>query len=131
MCSLVTCALLTFQAITSRFNIWRMVFFTPKQKAMQLEDALKTGYGVTTTKSRLVLRSGYDMPETYVENVSGNSSATFISLLRDNAKRARAKVVPALQVNGVPMKIIRVTTYFKRQWSVTMLDTVAACPTGM
>lgn len=107
------------------------MFFTPKQKAMQLEDALKTGYGVTTTKSRLVLRSGYDMPETYVENVSGNSSATFISLLRDNAKNARAKVVPALQVNGVPMKIIRVTTYFKRQWSVTMLDTVAACPTGM
>lgn len=93
---------------------------------MVLEDALKTGYGVTTTKSRLVLRSGYDMPETYVENVSGNSSATFISLLR-----ARTKVVPALQVNGVPMKIIRVTTYFKRQWSVTMLDTVAACPTGM
>ncbi|XP_067239307.1 zona pellucida protein AX 1 [Chanodichthys erythropterus] len=89
------------EAITSKYNIWRMVFFTPTQKAMVLEDALKTGYGVTTTKSRLVLRSGYDMPETYVENV-----------------------------NGVPMKIIRVTTYFKRQWSVTMLDTVAACPTG-
>ncbi|KAK2883915.1 hypothetical protein Q8A67_017552 [Cirrhinus molitorella] len=89
------------EAITSRYNIWRMVFFTPKQKAMVLEDALKTGYGVTTTRSRLVLRSGYDMPETYVENV-----------------------------NGVPMKIIRVTTYFKKQWSVTMLDTVAACPTG-
>ncbi|XP_051510317.1 uncharacterized protein LOC127415587 [Myxocyprinus asiaticus] len=89
------------EAVTSRYNIWRMVFFTPKQKAMVLEDALKTGYGVTTTRSRLVLRSGFDMPETYVENV-----------------------------NGVPMKVIRVTTYFKKQWSVTMLDTVAACPTG-
>ncbi|XP_016151256.1 uncharacterized protein [Sinocyclocheilus grahami] len=89
------------EAATSRYNIWRMVFFTPDQKAMVLEDALRTGYGVMTTRSRLVLRSGYDMPETYVENV-----------------------------NGVPMKIIRVTTYFKKQWSVTMLDTVAACPTG-
>ncbi|XP_016411943.1 uncharacterized protein LOC107743289 isoform X3 [Sinocyclocheilus rhinocerous] len=89
------------EAITSRYNIWRIVFFTPKQKAMVLEDALRTGYSITTTRSRLVLRSGYDMPETYVENV-----------------------------NGVPMKIIRVTTYFKKQWSVTMLDTVAACPTG-
>ncbi|XP_051952187.1 uncharacterized protein LOC127622214 isoform X2 [Xyrauchen texanus] len=89
------------EAITSRYNIWRMVFFTPKQKAMVLEDALNTGYGVTTTRSRLVLRSGFDMPETYVEHV-----------------------------NGVPMKFIRVTTYFKKQWSVTMLDTVAACPTG-
>ncbi|XP_016329705.1 uncharacterized protein LOC107678813 [Sinocyclocheilus anshuiensis] len=89
------------EAVTSRYDIWRMVFFTPNQKAMVLEDALRTGYGVTTTRSRLVLRSGYDMPETYVENV-----------------------------NGVPMKIIRVTTYLKKQWSVTMLDTVAACPTG-
>ncbi|XP_043076436.1 zona pellucida protein AX 1 [Puntigrus tetrazona] len=89
------------EAITSRFNIWRMVFFTPEQKPMVLEDALKAGYGITTTKSRLVLRSGYDMPETYLKNV-----------------------------NGVPMKIIRLTTYFKKQWSVTMLDTVAACPTG-
>jgi len=52
-----------------------MVFFTPKQKAMVLEDALRAGYGVTTTKSRLVLRSGFDMPETYVENVSRNSSS--------------------------------------------------------
>uniref|UniRef100_A0A8C1W2W2 Zona pellucida protein AX 1 n=1 Tax=Cyprinus carpio TaxID=7962 RepID=A0A8C1W2W2_CYPCA len=89
------------EAITSTYNIWRMVFFTPNQKAMLLEDALRTGYGVTTTRSRLVLRSGYDMPDTYVENVA-----------------------------GVPMKIFRVTTYFKKQWSVTMLDTVAACPTG-
>ncbi|XP_056125463.1 zona pellucida protein AX 1 [Rhinichthys klamathensis goyatoka] len=89
------------EAITSKYNIWRMVFFTPKQKAMVLEDALKAGYGVITTKSRLVLRSGFDMPETYVENV-----------------------------NGIPMKVIKVTTYFKRQWSVTMLDTVAACPVG-
>ncbi|XP_059354288.1 uncharacterized protein LOC132092178 [Carassius carassius] len=89
------------EAITSRYNIWRMVFFTPKQKAMVLEDALRTGYSITTTRSRLVLRSGYDMPETYVENV-----------------------------NGVPMNVIKVTTYFKKEWSVTMLDTVAACPTG-
>uniref|UniRef100_A0A8C1FXM9 Zona pellucida protein AX 1 n=1 Tax=Cyprinus carpio TaxID=7962 RepID=A0A8C1FXM9_CYPCA len=89
------------EAITSRYNIWRMVFFTPKQKAMVLEDALRTGYSITTTRSRLVLRSGYDMPETYEETV-----------------------------NGVPMKVIRVTTYFKKEWSVTMLDTVAACPTG-
>jgi len=28
------------------------------------------------------------------------------------------------------MKMIKVTTYFKRQWSVTMLDTIAACPIG-
>lgn len=65
-----SCPLLAFQAITSKYNIWRMVFFTPEQKAMVLEDALKAGHGITTTKSRLAIRSGYDMPETYVENVS-------------------------------------------------------------
>lgn len=70
-CRLINRALpAVFQAFTFRYNIWRMVFFTPTQKAMVLEDALRTGYGVTTTRSRLVLRSGYDMPETYVENVS-------------------------------------------------------------
>ena len=28
------------------------------------------------------------------------------------------------------MKVVKVTTYFKDLWSVTMLDNAAACPTG-
>ncbi|XP_030637540.1 zona pellucida sperm-binding protein 2-like [Chanos chanos] len=78
-----------------------MVFFTPKEKAMLLDDALKAGYGISATATRLVLRSPYNTPETYTENV-----------------------------HGVPMEVFRATTYFKGSWSVAMLDTAAACPTG-
>ncbi|XP_066532751.1 zona pellucida protein AX 1 [Hoplias malabaricus] len=89
------------EAPTSLCNIWRMVFYTPKEKPMMLEDAQKAGYGVSTTPFRLVLRSPYNMAETYTQNV-----------------------------NGVQMSVFKVTTYFKREWAVTMMDTTAACPTG-
>ncbi|XP_072531087.1 zona pellucida protein AX 1 [Salminus brasiliensis] len=89
------------EAPTSLPNVWRMVFYTPKEKPMMLGDVLKAGYGVSTTPSRLVLRSPYGMDDTYSQNV-----------------------------NGVQMEVFKLTTYFKREWSVTMIDTAAACPTG-
>ncbi|KAK1796108.1 hypothetical protein P4O66_009197, partial [Electrophorus voltai] len=89
------------KASTSLNNVWRMVFYTPKEKPMMLAEVQNAGYGVSSTPSRLVLRSPYNMPETYSQNV-----------------------------NGVQMEVFRVTTYFKREWSVTMIDTAAACPTG-
>uniref|UniRef100_A0A3B1ITE6 Zona pellucida protein AX 1 n=1 Tax=Astyanax mexicanus TaxID=7994 RepID=A0A3B1ITE6_ASTMX len=79
----------------------KMVFYTPKEKPMMMEDVLKAGYGVSTTPSRLVLRSPYGMEDTYTQNV-----------------------------NGVQMEVFKMTTYFKREWAVTMVDTAAACPTG-
>uniref|UniRef100_A0A3B1JV37 Zona pellucida protein AX 1 n=1 Tax=Astyanax mexicanus TaxID=7994 RepID=A0A3B1JV37_ASTMX len=50
-----------------------MVFYTPKEKPMMMEDVLKAGYGVSTTPSRLVLRSPYGMEDTYTQNVSGGT----------------------------------------------------------
>ncbi|XP_031437603.1 uncharacterized protein LOC116223787 [Clupea harengus] len=87
-------------AVTSENNIWRMVFFTPKEKSMPLADAQRAGYGIATTPSRLLIRSPYDTTEVYSENVA-----------------------------SVSMKVLKATTYFKDLWSVTMLDTAAACPT--
>ncbi|KAL2082671.1 hypothetical protein ACEWY4_022489 [Coilia grayii] len=89
------------EAVTSAGNIWRMIFFTPKEKSMPLADAQRAGYGIATTPTRLVFRSPYNTTETYSENIA-----------------------------GVPMRVVKVTTYFKDMWSVTMLDTAAACPTG-
>ncbi|KAL6486534.1 hypothetical protein MHYP_G00059260 [Metynnis hypsauchen] len=86
---------------TSLHNIWKMVFYTPKEKPMILQDVIKAGYGVRTTPTRLVVRSPYNMADTYTQNV-----------------------------DGVQMEVLRVTTYFKRGWSVTLMDTTAACPTG-
>ncbi|KAF7690540.1 zona pellucida protein AX 1 [Silurus meridionalis] len=89
------------QASNTLSNIWRMVFYTPKEKAMILEDVQKAGYGVLMTPTRLVLRSPYNTPETYVEDV-----------------------------NGVQMEFLQVSTYLKRAWSVTIIDSTAVCPTG-
>lgn len=91
------------EAVTSEKNIWRMVFFTPKEKSMMLTDAQRLGYYVATTPTRLVVRSRLNATESYTENVS-----------------------------GVSMNVLKVTTYFKDLWSVTMLDSAAACPnTGL
>ncbi|XP_063079888.1 zona pellucida protein AX 1 [Engraulis encrasicolus] len=89
------------EPVTSASNIWRMVFFTPKEKSMSLSDAQRAGYGVGTSPTRLFFRTPYNNSETYSENVA-----------------------------GVQMRVVKVTTYFKDMWSVTMLDTAAACPTG-
>lgn len=46
-----------------------MVFYTPKEKPMMLEEVRNAGYGVSMTPTRLVLRSPYNTPETYIEDV--------------------------------------------------------------
>ncbi|KAK3542320.1 hypothetical protein QTP86_022482 [Hemibagrus guttatus] len=89
------------QASTTLDNIWRMVFYTPKEKPMMLEEVREAGYGVSMTSTRLVLRSPYNTPETYTEDV-----------------------------NGVQMEVFKVSTYFKQAWSVTIVDSAAVCPTG-
>ncbi|KAB5540071.1 hypothetical protein PHYPO_G00097150 [Pangasianodon hypophthalmus] len=89
------------QASTALSNIWRMVFYTPKEKPMMLEEVQNAGYGVSMTPTRLVLRSPYNTPETYTEDV-----------------------------NGVQMEVFKVSTYFKQAWSVMIIDSAAVCPTG-
>ncbi|KAK2864323.1 hypothetical protein Q7C36_003477 [Tachysurus vachellii] len=89
------------QVSTTLSNIWRMVFYTPKEKPMMLDEVREAGYGVSMTSTRLVLRSPYNTPDTYTEDV-----------------------------NGVQMKVFKVSTYFKKAWSVTIVDGAAVCPTG-
>ncbi|KAM9435624.1 zona pellucida protein AX 1 [Clarias gariepinus] len=82
-------------------DIWRMVFYTLEETPMTLEEVQKAGYGVSVTPTRLVLRSPKNKPETFTDDV-----------------------------NGVQMEFLRVSTYFKRAWSVTIIDSIAVCPTG-
>uniref|UniRef100_A0A6Q2ZEK4 ZP domain-containing protein n=1 Tax=Esox lucius TaxID=8010 RepID=A0A6Q2ZEK4_ESOLU len=89
------------QAISAPNSIWKMAFHTPEMKVMVLEDFLISGYGAMTTPKRLVLRSPYNMPETYSEEVA-----------------------------GVPMEVFSVSTYYKEISGLTVMDSVAACPTG-
>ncbi|XP_062858610.1 zona pellucida protein AX 1 [Trichomycterus rosablanca] len=78
-----------------------MVFYTPVEKPMKKVEVQNAGYGLSATPARLVLRSPYNMPELYTETVS-----------------------------RVQMKVLKVNTYFKWAWSITLLDISAACPTG-
>uniref|UniRef100_A0AAZ3PT45 ZP domain-containing protein n=1 Tax=Oncorhynchus tshawytscha TaxID=74940 RepID=A0AAZ3PT45_ONCTS len=78
-----------------------MTFHTPDSKVMVLKDAHRAGYGAMTTPTRLVLRSPYNMPETYAEEVA-----------------------------GVPMEVFSVSTYYKQVRRLAIIVSAAACPTG-
>ncbi|KAK6297179.1 hypothetical protein J4Q44_G00317620 [Coregonus suidteri] len=82
-------------------SIWKITFHTPDSKVMVLKDAHRAGYGATTTPTRLVLRSPYNMAETYSEEVA-----------------------------GVPMEVFSVSTYYKQIRRLAIMDLAAACPTG-
>uniref|UniRef100_A0A8C7PQN6 ZP domain-containing protein n=1 Tax=Oncorhynchus mykiss TaxID=8022 RepID=A0A8C7PQN6_ONCMY len=82
-------------------GIWKMTFHTPDSKVMVLKDAHRAGYGAMTTPTRLVLRSPYNMPETYAEEVA-----------------------------GVPMEVFSVSTYYKQVRRLAIIVAAAACPTG-
>uniref|UniRef100_A0A8C8CRL1 Zona pellucida protein AX 1 n=1 Tax=Oncorhynchus tshawytscha TaxID=74940 RepID=A0A8C8CRL1_ONCTS len=65
-------------------GIWKMTFHTPDPKVMLLADAQRAGYGAMMTQTRLVIRSPYNMAETY-----------------------------SVEVAGVPMEVFSVSTYYK------------------
>ncbi|XP_020351505.1 uncharacterized protein LOC109900224 isoform X1 [Oncorhynchus kisutch] len=65
-------------------GIWKMTFHTPDPKVMLLTDAQRAGYGAMVTQTRLVIRSPYNMAETY-----------------------------SVEVAGVPMEVFSVSTYYK------------------
>uniref|UniRef100_A0A8C7PQ74 Zona pellucida protein AX 1 n=1 Tax=Oncorhynchus mykiss TaxID=8022 RepID=A0A8C7PQ74_ONCMY len=65
-------------------GIWKMTFHTPDPKVMLLTDAQRAGYGAMMTQTRLVIRSPYNMAETY-----------------------------SVEVAGVPMEVVSVSTYYK------------------
>ncbi|XP_036406036.1 zona pellucida protein AX 1 [Megalops cyprinoides] len=89
------------EAAVSSLQLWKVQFHGVTEKTMSIEEAHSRGYGLTVSTSRLLLRSPYSTPETL-----------------------------SLDVAGVPMQVIKATTYFRRKWMVKLLDSSAACPTG-
>uniref|UniRef100_A0A3Q2C9I4 Zona pellucida protein AX 1 n=1 Tax=Cyprinodon variegatus TaxID=28743 RepID=A0A3Q2C9I4_CYPVA len=82
-------------------GIWKMTFFTPEPMSLVLEEAQQAGYSAKTTSTRLVVRSPYNMAETYSEDVA-----------------------------GVPMEVMKVSIYHKGQDGLNVFNLAAACPTG-
>ncbi|KAK2856121.1 hypothetical protein Q5P01_004856 [Channa striata] len=83
----------------SALRMTTLVFFTPEERTMKLTEALKSGYGLASAPSRIVLRSRKTTPETYIQNVA-----------------------------GVPMTVLKTSTIFEQKWLATKIDAAAACP---
>ncbi|XP_026196531.1 zona pellucida protein AX 1 [Anabas testudineus] len=82
-------------------DIWKITFYTPEPVSMVLREAQQAGYGAMTTSNRLVVRSPYTTAETTSENVA-----------------------------GIPMEVLRVSTYYKSRRGLNIMNLAAACPTG-
>lgn len=106
---------------------------------MVLKDAHRAGYGAMTTPTRLVLRSPYNMPETYAEEVSLCPSVFCILVYHfpidiywlEYACHVEGSLSFSPQVAGVPMEIFSVSTYYKQVCRLAIMVSAAACPTGM
>ncbi|MBN3299074.1 ZP2 protein, partial [Amia calva] len=87
------------RATTAENDIWQIVFHLPKEKAMTVHQAMSEGYGVNTTYSRIVLRTPYNTSESQSQ-----------------------------LIQGVPLSVVRSTTFYKQRWMILMVDTAVACP---
>lgn len=50
-------------------GIWKMTFITPEPVVMVPREAEQAGYSAMTTSNRLIMRSPYNTPETFSEDV--------------------------------------------------------------
>nr|XP_057912497.1 uncharacterized protein LOC131106949 [Doryrhamphus excisus] len=82
-------------------GIWKMTFYTPEPVVMMTGEAQHAGYSAMATTNRLVVRSPYNTAETYSEDVA-----------------------------GVPMEVLKVSTYHKTPQGLTVENMAVACPTG-
>ncbi|XP_033948044.1 uncharacterized protein [Pseudochaenichthys georgianus] len=81
------------------FRITKVVFFTPEERVMQVDEAQRNGYGISSTATRLVLRSPNPSRETYTKDVA-----------------------------GVPMTVLSTSIIFEKAKLTTQLYAGAACP---
>ncbi|KAI1897329.1 hypothetical protein AGOR_G00082200 [Albula goreensis] len=86
---------------SSPLHIWKIQFHSAAEKTMSVEETNDLGYGLTASLNRLCLRSCYNTTETVTMDVA-----------------------------GVPMRVIKASTFVKRRWMVKQLETSAACPIG-
>ncbi|KAI9543991.1 hypothetical protein NQZ68_005040 [Dissostichus eleginoides] len=87
------------QPMDAGFRITTVVFFTPEERVMQVDEAQRNGYGISSTPTRLVLRSPNPSRETYTKDVA-----------------------------GVPMTVLSTSIIFEKTKLTTQLYAGAACP---
>ncbi|XP_048840791.1 uncharacterized protein LOC125714330 [Brienomyrus brachyistius] len=86
----------------SEYTMWKVLFYMPGgEKTLTVEEAFRQGYGLESTPNRLVLRASQNASEAYLTDV-----------------------------DGVPMHVLKTSTFFKQKWMVTLVDAAVACPAG-
>ncbi|XP_038656075.1 zona pellucida sperm-binding protein 2-like [Scyliorhinus canicula] len=93
-------ALVFPEATYAESGIWQVVFHIPGGKrSMTVKEAQRMNYGINTTMSRILLRAPYHTNEAQI-----------------------------VVVQGIPLTVIRSTSFYKEQWMVLLIDTAIACP---
>uniref|UniRef100_UPI00398F57E8 uncharacterized protein n=1 Tax=Pristiophorus japonicus TaxID=55135 RepID=UPI00398F57E8 len=88
------------EAASAESGIWQVVFhIAGGKRSMTVKEAHQMNYGINTTVSRILLRAPYHTNEAQV-----------------------------VLVQGVPLSVIRSSTFYKQHWMILLIDTAIACP---
>uniref|UniRef100_A0A8C1Y8R3 Zona pellucida protein AX 2 n=1 Tax=Cyprinus carpio TaxID=7962 RepID=A0A8C1Y8R3_CYPCA len=80
-------------------QLWKILLYTPGEKAFQKDTLQAMGYSVYTSPTRLVMRSPFGMAENFIQNV-----------------------------NNVDMIVFKSVVLFRDRWIMTLVESAAACP---
>ncbi|XP_059501740.1 uncharacterized protein LOC132209575 [Stegostoma tigrinum] len=88
------------EASSAESGIWQVVFHVSGDKRiMTVKEAHQMNYGINSTVSRILLRAPYHT----------NEAQTVL-------------------VQGMPLTVIRSSTFYKQHWMILVVDTAVACP---
>ncbi|KAM4903276.1 uncharacterized protein FYW23_001133 [Sylvia borin] len=111
------------EAKAEEASIWQIVFHQPEEKrALLVSNAWGAGYGLNTTDSRVLLRVPYTAAQVQLIEVG------VLLLAQQAAWLCRSNQVPSLQDQGITFSVLRLSTLYKYQRVILMLDTAVACP---
>ncbi|XP_051732227.1 zona pellucida protein AX 2 isoform X2 [Ctenopharyngodon idella] len=87
--------------VIPNLQLWKILLYTPEEKAFDKETLQEMGYSVYSSPTRLVLRSPYNMAETFVQHV-----------------------------DDVDMMVFKSVVLFRDRWMLAIVESAAACPTN-
>ncbi|KAF4099251.1 zona pellucida protein AX 2 [Onychostoma macrolepis] len=85
--------------VIPNLQLWKILLYTPEEKSFNKETLQAMGYNVQSSPTRLVMRSPYNMVETFVQNV-----------------------------DDVDMVVFKSVVLFRDRWMMTIVESAAACP---
>uniref|UniRef100_A0A8C2HQJ4 Zona pellucida protein AX 2 n=1 Tax=Cyprinus carpio TaxID=7962 RepID=A0A8C2HQJ4_CYPCA len=86
-------------AVIPNLQLWKILLYTPEEKSFDKETLQAMGYNVQSSPTRLVMRSPYNMVETFVQNV-----------------------------DSVDMMVFKSVVLFRDRWMMALVESTAACP---